>query len=75
MRIDHLTARQRASPTRSLQRYRFAGGWVFGQPLLPRVQQLECLERRKSVEIGGADFVEERMLLDAEERHLPMGVG
>ena len=45
----------------------------MSKPLLPGVDEVERFAGRDFVEIGGADFVEERVLVVAEERELPRG--
>ena len=39
--------------------------------LLPLMDEVECFARGEIVEIGGADFVEEWVLFEAEESELP----
>ena len=59
------------------ERFANASAIASRQPVLRRVAaarrgEVERFERGDVVEIGGADFVQQRMLFDAEERQLPV---
>ena len=45
---------------------------VLSQLLLPSVDEIERFARGDFVDIGSANFIEERVLLISEERHLPL---
>ena len=47
------------------------GGRLLSKLLLPSVDQVERLAWGDFVDIGGANFIKERMFLVSEERQLP----
>ena len=73
-RTAHLTPAEKFRQRERLQTWR-------RRPVLPpaaachECEQPQRFERRELVEIGRADFVQERVLVAAEERQLPVARG